>query len=315
MSSLRTVKNKISSVKKTHQVTKAMEAVSAAKMRKAQIAAILARPYALAAFRILARVSTSIELLRHPLVEMKKSKEGEQRVLAVIISSDRGLAGGLNSSLFRHTQKMFEEKKVQLENTGIITIGKKGEGYFTHRGYIIEEKIISFGDNSTTKNFNDAVQTITDLFLRDEYDECLVVYTNFLSTFEQKPVSRTLLPLNIDTVREMIEGVTPVKGKFSEENPQNIIAENLAHASDYLFEPAPEAVFDTLIPRLLAIELHHAFLEAKASEHSARMVAMRNASDKAKELTYSLTREYNKARQSAITGEMSEIIGGIEAMK
>lgn len=315
MPSLRTIKSKISSVKKTHQVTRAMEAVSAAKMRKAQIAAFRARPYSLAAFRVLARISNSIDLSRHPLMKKRKVEEGHNRVLVVVFSSDRGLAGGLNSSLFRHVEKVLKGRKIDFGNTGVITIGKKAEGYFTHRGYLLEEKIPSMDEKNTTQNFDEVVRIVTDLYLRDEYDECLVVYTNFLSTFEQKPVSRTLLPLSINTLREMIEGVAPTKGKFSEGNPHTIISKNLAHASDYLFEPTPDAVFDSLIPRLLAIELHHAFLESKASEHSARMVAMRNASDKAQEVAFSLTRDYNKARQGAITQEVSEIIGGIEAMR
>ncbi|MEK7460129.1 MAG: ATP synthase F1 subunit gamma [Patescibacteria group bacterium] len=315
MPSLRTIKSKIRSVTKTHQVTKAMEAVSAAKMRKAQVAALVARPYAETAFKILARISNSIDLSQHPLMQKKGGEGKNTRVLLVVISSDRGLAGGLNSSLFKHAQRELKKRGILEENTGIVAIGRKGEDYFTHRGYIIEEKIVSFGDKSITSNFSDVVRLVTDLFMRDVYDECAVVYTNFLSTFEQKPAMRALLPLSIDAFREMIEGIPPVRGKFAEGDMHAKLDKNIAHASDYLFEPSAEAVFDTLIPRLLAIELHHAFLESKASEHSARMVAMRNASDKAEEVEFSLTREYNKARQSAITREMSEIIGGIEAMK
>jgi F-type H+-transporting ATPase subunit gamma len=314
MASLRAIKNKISSVKKTHQVTKAMEAVSAAKMRKAQLAALRARPYAVSAFKILARISDSIDLSVHPLVKKTENTEGKKKVLVVVISSDRGLAGGLNSSLFRLAQRTLREKDVDFSDTGIITIGKKAEGFFSFRGYMIEERIASMGDLSETNNFNEVVKSVTDLYLQDKYNECLLVYTNFLSTFEQKPVARTLLPLSLDTLKEMINGIAPIKGKFSESKVA-VNTENLTHVSDYLFEPDPEAVFDSLIPRLLAIELHHAFLESKASEHSARMIAMRNASDKAKEVTFTLTRDFNKARQSAITREVSEIIGGIEAMK
>lgn len=314
MASLRAIKNKISSVKKTHQVTKAMETVSATKMRKAQSAALRARQYAVSAFKILARISDSIDLSSHPLVKKTNNTETKKKILMVVISSDRGLAGGLNSSLFRLAQRTLRDKGVDFADTSIITIGKKAEGYFSFRGYFIKEKIASMGDLSETNNFNEVVESITKLYLQDEYSECLVVYTNFLSTFEQKPVARTLLPLSIDTLKEMIDGIAPAKGKFSE-NKVVVNTENLTHVSDYLFEPDPEAVFTSLIPRLLAIELHHAFLESKASEHSARMIAMRNASDKAKEVTFTLTRDFNKARQSAITREVSEIIGGIEAMK
>ena len=167
-------------------------------------------------------------------------------------------------------------------------------------------------DESALGDFNGAVSLIVDLFTSGRYDECVLVYTNFKSTFDQDPVARTLLPLSVKGLTEMIKGIVPEKGTFALSND---VIEKETHLPDYLFEPSPEAVFETLIPRLLATELYHAFLEAKASEHSARMVAMRNASDKASEVTFDLTREYNKARQSAITREMSEIIGGIEAMK
>ncbi|MHB1118062.1 MAG: F0F1 ATP synthase subunit gamma, partial [Minisyncoccota bacterium] len=237
---------------------------------------------------------------------------GKARVLAVVITSDKGLAGGLNSSLLKSTVTALNERGVARENTGILAVGRKGEDYFARRGYILEEKIPSMGDDSATTDFGGIIEIISNLFARNEYDECILIYTNFRSTFEQEPVVRTLLPLSVDGVREMIQGITPEKGKFTESKE---VTEKLTHSADYLFEPSPEAVFESLLPRLIAIELHHAFLEAKASEHSARMVAMRNASDKANEVEFLLTREYNKARQSAITREMSEIIGGIEAMR
>lgn len=312
MSNLRAIKDKIRSVGKTHQVTKAMEAVSGVKMRKAQIAALTARPYALAAFRILARVSSSIDLSRHPFMRTRTPEAGKARVLAVVITSDKGLAGGLNSSLLKRAVGALEERGVSREHTGILAIGRKGEDYFARRGYILEEKIPTIGDESLTTDFGGVVELISNLFARNEYDECILVYTNFRSTFEQEPVVRTLLPLSVDGIGEMIKGITPEKGKFTEPKETT---EKLTHGADYLFEPSPEAVLETLLPRLIAVELHHAFLESKASEHSARMVAMRNASDKANEVEFLLTREYNKARQSAITREMSEIIGGIEAMK
>ena len=312
MSNLRAIKDKIRSVGKTHQVTKAMEAVSGVKMRKAQIAALTARPYALAAFRILSRVSSSIDLSRHPFMRARTPETGKARVLAVVITSDKGLAGGLNSSLLKRAVSALEERGVSREHTGILAVGRKGEDYFARRGYILEEKIPTICDESLTTDFGGIVELVSNLFARNEYDECILVYTNFRSTFEQDPVVRILLPLSVTGIKEMIEGITPVRGKFAE---AKATTEKLTHSADYLFEPSPEAVLETLLPRLIGIELHHAFLEAKASEHSARMVAMRNASDKAEEVEFLLTREYNKARQSAITREMSEIIGGIEAMK
>lgn len=308
MSSTRAIKGKIRSVQKTHQVTKAMEAVSGVKMRKAQMLALGARPYALSAFRILSRISRSVDIARHPLVTARPV----HRVLLVVITSDKGLAGGLNSGVTKSALAALADRMIAKESTGVLAIGRKGEEFFARRGYLLEKHIETMKDESAISDFAGVVSLVTEMFTDGRYDECVLVYTNFRSTFEQEPVSRTLLPLSIEGLSTMIKGIVPEKGAFAKANANIAVEEKDA---DYLFEPSPEQVFETLIPRLLAIELHHGFLEAKASEHSARMVAMRNASDKASEVTFSLTREYNKARQSAITREMSEIIGGIEAMK
>lgn len=308
MSNLRAIKEKIRSVQKTHQVTKAMEAVSGVKMRKAQMLAIVARPYAMAAFRILSRITRSVDIANHPLVAVRPV----HRVLLVVVTSDKGLAGGLNSGVTKKAIAALEERNVSKESIGVLAIGRKGEEFFARRGYILEKHIKTMKDDSAIGEFSEVVSLVMKLFTEGKYDECVIAYTNFRSTFEQEPVSRTLLPLSIEGLNTMIKGIVPEKGAFAETSAH---IKKEERAADYLFEPSPEAVFETLLPRLLAIEIHHAFLESKASEHSARMVAMRNASDKAEEVTFDLTREYNKARQSAITREMSEIIGGIEAMK
>lgn len=308
MPSTRAIKDKIRSVQKTHQVTKAMEAVSGVKMRKAQMAALVARPYAMAAFRILSRIANSIDIARHPLVATRPVA----KVLLVVITSDKGLAGGLNSGAIKRALAALRERGVSREQTGVLAVGRKGEEFFARRGYLLEEHVQTMKDESTISDFASVVAMVTRLFAEGKYDECVLVYTNFKSTFEQESVARTLLPLSVEGLTTMIKGIVPERGAFTEAKEH---LEKESRAADYLFEPSPEAVFETLLPRLIAIELYHAFLEAKASEHSARMVAMRNASDKASEVTFSLTRDYNKARQSAITREMSEIIGGIEAMK
>ncbi|MFZ2303966.1 MAG: ATP synthase F1 subunit gamma [Minisyncoccia bacterium] len=308
MSSLRAIKGKIRSVEKTHQVTKAMEAVSGVKMRKAQISAIMTRPYAMAAFRILSRITRSVDIAHHPLVTKREVK----KVLLVVITSDKGLAGGLNSGVTKCALAVLSNRSISRENVGVLAIGRKGEEFFARRGYTFEKHMKTMNDESSISDFSGLVSLIIDLFVVGKYDECVIVYTNFRSTFEQEPVSRTLLPLSEPALSAMIKGIVPERGAFAEANAN---VETEQKPADYLFEPSPEVVLDMLLPRLLSIELHHAFLEAKASEHSARMVAMRNASDKAEEVTFSLTRQYNKARQGAITREMSEIIGGIEAMK
>ena len=214
MASLRSIKDKIRSVQKTHQVTKAMEAVSGVKMRKAQVSALVARPYAISAFRILSRIVGSIDITRHPLVikiEVKK-------VLLVVITSDKGLAGGLNSGVTKTALATLANRGVAHENTGVIAIGRKGEEFFSRRGYLLEDHIETMKDESTIGDFSRVVSLVTDLFTRGKYEECILVYTNFRSTFEQEPLARTLLPLSVDGLRAMMEGITPVIGKFSEVN-------------------------------------------------------------------------------------------------
>ena len=212
MANLRVIKSKIRSVGKTHQVTKAMEAVSGVKMRTSQIAALSARPYARAALRVLARISNSLDISSHPLV----IKREVSKVLLVVITSDKGLAGGLNSGVTKCALSALAERSIPCERTGIIALGRKGEEFFARRGYILEDRITTAKNESTIHDFQNVISLVTDLFERGEYDECLLVYTNFRSTFEQEPTVRTLLPLSVESVREMIEGITPERGKFAE---------------------------------------------------------------------------------------------------
>ncbi len=302
---LKDIKAKIDSTNRTHKVTRAMEAVSAVKMRKTQSAAFAGRPYARAALQILARLASSSELARHPLTKCRTSDVLHFRIALVIITSDKGLAGALNSSVIKTASEAVAPYPV--EKVVVYAYGKKGLEYFSRRGYHIKDQWENRGDTVERSITERLASDVSEGFARGDYDQVVVAYSNFRSTFEQAPTVRTLLPLSVATVRELVEDIVPEKGArsaplFHETTPV------------YTIEPEGADVLSGLLPRLVAVSLYHMLLEAKASEHSARMVAMKNASDKSKEIAHDLTRLFNKIRQAAITREVSEIVGGREAL-
>lgn len=306
--SLKEVKQKIRAVKKIAQVTKAMEAVSAVKMRRSQSTAIEGRPYALHAMGLLRRLAERNEIAGHPLVVERPTV---RTVLLVVITSDRGLAGALNSYVLRAASKLITEKQWTKEQVRILAIGKKGYEFFARRGYTIADHLERWGEGVAVGDPERLARDIVKAYHHGEYDKVLLVYSNFHSTFLQEPVVRRMLPLAVPAIEEVIEGIVPERGKYSELRD----VARLSARGEYLFEPTPGAVLHELFPLLIASMLYHAVLEANASEHSARMVAMKSASDRARDITRDLTRAYNKERQSSITAEISEITSGIEAMR
>ena len=307
--SLKSIKSKIISVKKTHQVTKAMEAVSAVKMRKAQVAALGGRPYALHALSILRRVFASNAPIAHPLM---RPRSGNGAVI-VVVTSDKGLAGALNSSVLKATTRNIEAQGLAREDVRFITIGKKGYEFFSKRGYTIEHNVPLREDELSANALHEVVEHIIRLTDDQTIGKVFVVYTHFRSTMVQEAVVRQMVPIDPRALEETVNAILPERGKFS--GLAAFDADGNGTVSEYLFEPSAQSVLEELVPFLLSVELTHAVLEAQASEHSARRVAMKNASDKADEVAEDLTREFNKARQAAITREVSEIVGGVEAMK
>ena len=298
---LKQVKNKIISTLKTGKVTKAMESVSAVKMRKSQERAFVGRPYVHSAMRILQRLSSSQEGISHPFAQ----KRPLGKKLLVIVTSDKGLAGSVNSAVLKRALQIFTENK----DIDVIAIGRKAVEFARREKKDLIGEYTNVADEITLTDVYDMSQKVMDSFGKGTYSDVAVLYQNFLSTFEQEPTKRTILPIDPSEISYIMKGIKPKTGKWSVDSSDQDVK------ITYEIEPSAEEVLDTLIPQLVQIMLYHALLESKASEHSARMVAMKNATDKSKEVAKALTLVYNKERQASITAEVAEITGGMEAMK
>lgn len=300
--SLKHVKNKIKATERTGKVTKAMEAVSAVKMRKSQERALGGRAYAESALRILSRVSNSTEREQHRLMR----DNGATGECTILLTSDKGLAGSLNSAVIKASETHVRDHDKKDEC--FICLGKKGYEHFSRRGYEVVDNETNISDEVSLSDMEKITKEAITLFEEGKVGKVYIAYQSFISTFYQEPVVRQVLPLDREALEAMVKSITPESGKYSEEIKEE-------RQNTYTVEPDDATVLEEIIPRLVEIVVYHAMLESKACEHSARMVAMKNASDKAKDVTKSLTLEFNKARQAAITAEVSEITGGIEALK
>jgi F-type H+-transporting ATPase subunit gamma len=286
MPSTRDIRRRIKSVKNTAQITKAMQMVAAAKMRKAQQAALIGRPYADLMNAILAEAGPRIASFKHPLMEIRDVKK---RAI-IVVSSDRGLCGGLNGNLFR------EIGKVDKGNTTVfITAGRKASQFIarTKRQLAAE---FTYKDTPTFAEARAISKFAQDLFLKNEADAVDILYTKFVSTLVQQPTTIPFLP--VGKISAVTAGVNA---------PQQELASAGVRTDSFEFEPDEENVLGALLPHSLNFQMHQILLEAKASEQSARMVAMKNATDNAKQLIKDLTLEYNKLRQANITKELLEI--------
>lgn len=302
MAALKSIKLKIRSIEKTQKVTKAMEAVSASKMRKAQSRALGGRAYARAAVSILARLSGAQELQNHPLTRAS----GLTHALYIVITSDKGLAGALNSAVLRAVSADIARRNLSNKTVSIIAVGRKANDYFAARGFNIEAYHPNT-DSVDSKLVTQLVDEAATRFADKKTDLVQIAYQNFVSTFEQRPTLRTVFPLSLSELEAVVGDIVPSRGVFADTKEES-------HPHTYTIEPSEQDVLSAILPRLASIFVYHALLESLASEHSARMVAMKSASDKAGELTDTLTLVFNKARQAAITREVSEITGGMEAM-
>ncbi len=307
MASLKQIKGNIAAMKKSQAVTRAMEAVAAAKMRKSQQRALAGRAYARAAAAVLGRVSGTREALAHPLAAPHL---GAPRGLYIVITSDKGLAGALNSAVLKAAAADIAHEGLGPDTVSVIAVGKKAHDYFAARGFVVAHHVQNT-DMLSAEDARAVVRIAQERFLGGQYRFAKLAYQNFVSTFEQRPTLRQMLPISVDELEKVVADILPAKGYLAESSKSQITNNKVAA---YSVEPSAEEVLGALLPMLAAVIVRHALLESQASEHSARMVAMKSASDKAGEKQHELTLRFNKARQAAITREVSEIIGGMEAV-
>src|SRR3989338_2332137 len=272
MPSVKSIKQRIKSVKNTRQITKAMEVVSATKMRKSQQFAIEGRPYALAAMEMLGNVLARTRY-RPPLLRKREIKQAA----LVVVTSDKGLAGAFNSNVLRKAEKWVEEHK-QNYPVDLITVGRKSRDYFQNRKENVVKEFIGFGDFIEPNQTKPLSDFLTRGFLKKQWDLVEIIYTNFRSTLKQEVKMVQLFPVDLEKIKDTIVGITPEHGKFSEQTAY-LSAINQRYQYEYKFEPSPKAILNSLIPHLLEMQIFHMILESNASEHSARMVAMKNASE------------------------------------
>ena len=316
MESVQNLKKRLKSVANIKKITKAMELVAATKMRRSQEIALSSRPYALVALDLLANL-TLIEKrrgLKMPeLLEQRKIK----KVLFVLVASDKGLAGAFNSSLFKKFEKYIAENKQHYEKEEKIfaAVGEKSFQYLSKKHWNIVKKFVNVGDYTAMGQ----VQPITDFiitgYLEKQWDRVVVFSTHFKSALKQEAMVRRVLPVDFDHVKETVGDIIPQTGKFAElMKEQNLVFTGSEKSEkEYVIEPTPELVLEQLAKHLLFMQIYHVILEANASEHSARRMAMKTASDNASDLGQKLNLQYNKVRQASITNQIIEISAGAEA--
>ncbi len=307
MASTKSVKQRIKSVKNTAQITKAMEVVSATKMRRSQEFAIRARPFAVASLELLTNV-----LKRSNITPDLFMPRVVRNTAIVMIASDKGLAGAFNGNVIKKTEAVIFEKQKAGSKITFITVGKKAKEYADRRNMTVAKNFSGFGDYTTVEETLEVADSMIHGFLDGSFDEVIVVYTHFRTTLQQETIIKKILPATEASLADSIQHILPEYGKFSEKEKP------LPHERynyEYKFEPSAKDILDALIPQLIRIHIHHVLLESNASEHSARMVAMKSASDNAKDLIGTLTLAYNKARQASITQELTEITAGREALE
>jgi len=290
MASLKDIKKRIGTVKNTQQITKAMKMVSAAKLRRAQEAVTAARPYADKMADVLASLALRVDADGHALL----AKRGKGKALVVLITGDRGLCGGFNTNIAKVAERFVRDKAENFESYELLIVGRKGNDYLKRRAGMdiakVHENLIGTGQ-VTYPTGALLGREIIELYKGGEYDGVFLIYNAFQSAMTQ-----------VQTVTQLL----PIVPKEVDEN---------THVAEYIYEPTAAAVLEEILPKNIEVQLFRALLESAASEHGARMTAMDSASKNASEMIGKLTLMYNRARQAAITTELSEIVAGAESIK
>jgi len=281
----REIKRRIKSFTKTAQITKAMEMVSAAKLRRVQESVQHSKPYLAKMEQMLAGVSASARYVKHPLLSTRPVR----RTGYLIVTADRGLAGAYNAQIIRTA--LQELRKKDKASYTIYAVGRRGSDFFKRHGYPVAGEIIGLSDSPTYSSVSHLASQIVSAYAAEEFDELYFVYNEFINAVTQRPVLKKVLPLS-----DVGESTTP-------------------NRVNYLYEPDAETVLQALLPRYAETLVYQAVLDAKASEHAARMTAMGNATDNAKEMIADLTLSLNRARQAAITTQIVEVVSGAQALQ
>ena len=292
MAGSKEIRTKIKSVQNTRKITKAMEMVAASKMRKAQERMRAARPYADKIRNVAAHMAEANPEYRHPFLV---KRDAVKNAGVIVVTTDKGLCGGLNTNVLRLTVAKFKEFDASGVKVQVTAVGNKGFGFMNRLGAKLVSHVIGLGDTPHLEKLIGAVKIQLDAYEKGEVDVVYLAYTKFINTMKQESVVEQLLPLTAD--------------KFTQS-----AAEKQAYGWDYIYEPDAQTVVDELLVRYVEALVYQAVAENMASEQSARMVAMKSASDNAKSVIGELQLSYNKARQAAITKELSEIVGGAAAV-
>lgn len=306
--SLRDLRRKMKAIRSTRQVTKAMELVSASKMRRAVSNAQMLRRYAGSAWEILQRIA-EVHPGSHPFLAEKPVG----KVLAILLTSDRGLAGSLNTQMFRSTTHYVTEVKKLSTFAALdfVAVGRKGQQFLARTNQSIIAAFPALSNHPTFKDALPIARLATEGFLSGSYDHVVLLYPDFVSALLQEPTVKQLLPFSRSELSEMLRSLSQTRrsrhGQATEHEGQRV--------HEYVFEPNQRDVLDAVLPRLSAVQVYQAILEACASEHSARMVAMRSATENASGLLDDLSLTYNQTRQANITAELAELSASKAALE
>lgn len=291
MSNTQQLRRRIKSISNTRQITKAMELVAASKMRKAQNQVLASRPYSNVIEYVLHAVGSGVERTKHPL--LRSSQSGPtQKIAFILIAPDKGLAGSLVSNIMRETLQFINQNNAN--ELHVITIERKARDFILKTGKTIVADFASLQSPPTLRDTNPIARLVIDGFTQNTFDQVYIAYTHFINTVSQKPVIKKILP---------IENSQPEHDESAQSGTR-----------EFNFEPSSDDILESLLPRYIEVEIYQAVAEAAASEHSARMVAMKNASDNAKDIIYDLQLTYNTTRQGAITQELAEVTAGANAI-
>ena len=286
MATLKAIRKRISSIRNTQQITKAMKMVSAAKLRRAQEAAVAARPYADKMTELLRNLAARVSKDVHPLLQRRE----EKRIHLILFTSDRGLCGGYNANLIRAAEAFIRREGAGKE-INLVLVGRKGADYFRRRRATIADRFLNILSTPAEQLAAAVTEAAIERFIKGETDAVYILYSRFRSALSQVPTLEKLLPIDVAET------------------------ENEAQVTEYLYEPSAEVILASLLPAVAQVTILRALLEATASEHGARMTAMDSATSNASKMMGTLTLQMNRARQASITRELMEIVGTAEALK